>query len=766
MNKAFTFFILLMLVIPFFYSNSNTNINENGLNHNEPVRFVLPPSNVRHYANSVTLPQQGPFPVGIADYGLKNGVPYEYNTTGFEGIANITNITAGYFSAGSSYTGYGNYTLQLNTVVTGVNIKGDKNLVFWTQNVIFCNKTKINGVYYEDILFLDNIWNFSNSAGLLSNSSFYSSNGSVWQYNSMYYYYAQGPEYLATFPFTVSLSTVSGIVHGDSTVWFNYSLKSSKILNATTMAIVGNGTFVNGSFDRAVFNSSNNNVFPLYQVNGYSMNPIGLYYDSELVFGGPGGGAYVNMISSSGGLRLLYYNSYFKSFLPIVAAYNVGGDTGESATNINVKGVNYNGSPYGALSNLNTTYAYNLWNPYLTLNAKLSNNTWIIYGKVFPGTSAVYIHVILNTSLYDNITTINGYYSYNISKIAYKITVFANQTVNGYTILENTTSFLGEYGDLYVHIYPLNSTVYLNSTAYKAYNGYANISALPGEYLLNATSYGYYNYEKNVKVIVNQILYINVTLSPILGYINGTMNPANATLTINNQIIKISNGDFNTSLMFGKYYINASLQGYYKYSKIIYLSPGNKIFLNITLNLIVGWLICNVTPSNAVVKIDGKRIPFTGNINLTLRIGYHNMVVSSQGYYPYNHTILITMGNATNIEVSLIKIVGWLVINVVPQNSTVYLNTTNVLLYKGFANITLVPGKYFINISYPGYQTLSKVINIRGGSVEYLNVSLSKNILEGLYNNGIVYTGVAVVIAIIAIGGLIVFKRWKDKPKT
>jgi hypothetical protein len=724
----------------------------------------LPPSDVRHYASPVTLPQQGPFPVGIADYGLRNGIRYAYNTTGFEGIANITNITAGYFSDGGSYTGYGNYTLQLNTVVTKVNINGDKNLVFWTQNVILCNKTRINGVYYEDILFMDNIWNFSNSAELLSNSSFYSSNGSVWQYQGRYFYYAQGPEYLATFPFTVSLSTVSGIVHGDSTVWFNYSLKSSKILNATTLRIVGNGTFVNGSFDRAVFNSTNNNVLPLYEVNGYNYNPIDLYYDSELVFGGPGGGAYVNMINSSGGLRLLYYNSHFKSFLPIVSAYNVGGDTAEGATDINVKGVNSKGSPFGALGNLNTTYAYNLWNPYLTLNTKLNNNTWIIYGKVFPGTSAVYIHVISNTSLYDNVTTNDGYYSYNISKIAYKITVFVNQTVNGYPILENTTSFLGKYGDLYVHIYPINATIYLNSTAYRAYNGYANISALPGEYLMNATSYGYYNYEKNVEVIVNHTIYINLTLSPILGYINGTIHPVNATLMINNQLIKISNGNFSDSLMFGKYYINASLQGYYKYSKIIYLSPGNKMFLNVTLNLIVGWLVCNITPSNAVVKIDGKQIEFTGDINLTLRIGYHNMLVSYQGYYPYNHTILITMGNTTSVDVSLIKIVGWLVINVVPQNSTVYLNTTSVVLYKGFANITLVPGKYFINISYTGYQTLSKVINIKGGSVEYLNVTLSKNSLLSLYSNAIEYTGVAVVIAIIAVVGDIVFKR-KQKHK-
>ncbi|MGC8656753.1 MAG: thermopsin family protease [Thermoplasmata archaeon] len=765
MNKFFTFFILLILVIPVFYSYPNTNNNANVLNNKTQVRFVLPPSDVRHYANPVLLPSQGPFPVGVADYGLRGGTPYAYNTTGFEGIANITNITAGYFSAGSSYTGYGNYTLQLNTVVTRVNINGDRNLVFWTQNVIFCNKTRINGVYYEDILFMDNIWNFSNSAGLLSNSSFYSSNGSVWQYQGMYYYYAQGPEYLATFPFTVSLSTVSGMVHGDSTVWFNYSLKSSKILNATTLGVVGNGTFVNGSFDRAVFNSTNNSVFPLYEVNGYNYNPIGLYYDSELVFGGPGGGAYVNMVNSSGGLRLLYYNSRFKSFLPVVSSYNVGGDTAEAATDINVKGVNANGSPYGSLGNLNTTYAYNLWRPYLTLNTKLGNNTWIIYGKVFPGTSAVYIHVISNTSLYANITTINGYYSYNISRIAYMITVFVNQTVNGYTILENTTSFLGEYGDLYVHIYPLNATIYLNSTPYRAYNGYANISALPGVYLMNATSYGYHNYEKNVKIIVNQTVYMNVTLSPVLGYINGTVDPINATLTINSQIIKIFNGNFSDPLMFGKYYVNASLQGYYKYSKIIYLSPGNKIFLNVTLNLIVGWLVCNVTPSNAVVRIDGRQIAFTGNINLTLKTGYHNLMVSLQGYYPYNHTILITMGNTTSVDISLIKIVGWLVINVVPQNSTVYLNTTRVVLYKGFANITLVPGKYFINISYLGYQTLSKVIIIRGGSVEYLNVTLPKNSLEGLYNNAIEYSGIAVVIAIIAVVGLMVFKRRKNRTK-
>jgi thermopsin len=280
-----------------------------------------------------------PAPVGVAYYGLSGtgtGSPVAtiLNTTAVQGTVD-TNAT-GIVGLDLYQSSPDSYGIQLNSVLTNVTLFGHDGFSFWTQNVV---------EYYPAsgfMVIITNIWNFS--GGAYSGHEFYQ-HGPLGTnaYGELGYYYAElvvpFPVY---YPFNLTLTMNSGINGGRDNMSFSDSLVSPTIPSEDFSA---------ANWDYAIFNSTNL-AFPgpltnpsNYTANGESYNPIGLTNDFELDICGPGGGSQVDLGAADATLGLSYLSG--ASFVAVPAAYNYGGETGETATGANVAWSNAPGGPGG-----------------------------------------------------------------------------------------------------------------------------------------------------------------------------------------------------------------------------------------------------------------------------------------------------------------------------------------------------------------------------------------------------------------------------------
>jgi len=295
-----------------------------------------------------------PAPMGIGDFGLGTS-PYTYNSSHFEGsltlnAANGTYPGAYYFitppgATGGSYNSPYYLGIQLNTVTTNVSVPGNNQTAFWTQNVVTLNG---NWVQFED-----NVWNFSNTHGLLLPGSILSGNGN---YVAPSYYYDYGPAVPLTFPVTIDLYNNVSVVNHMDQVTFGYRVVDSK------------GAF-QGVYDTVVFNNIwaplNPEYKPAFQVSGQYTTPLGLDYDAELIFGGPGGGSNAVLNNLSGTETLQYSNQASGGWTSVPSAYDFGTDTGETAI-----GVAETWTPGGTVGlSAGPSLLYGLWNsvPYTSV---------------------------------------------------------------------------------------------------------------------------------------------------------------------------------------------------------------------------------------------------------------------------------------------------------------------------------------------------------------------------------------------------------------
>jgi hypothetical protein len=287
-----------------------------------------------------------PAPMGIGDFGLGSGSPYTYYTPHFAGslTLNASNATypgAYYFisppgSTNGSYNTPYEYGIQLNTVLNNISIPGNDQSSWWTQNVVALDGNQLQ--------FEDNVWNFTGQ--YLEPGSIYSGNG-VQVLPTFYYDY--GPVLKLTFPVTINLYNNVSVLNGRDQVTFGYRVVDSA------------GTF-QGVYDTVAFNNTGAPAsppfLPEFEVSGTTPTPIGLLYDSELIFGGPGGGSNAVFNNLSGTESLSYSNQSSGGWTSVPSAYDFGGDTGETAI-----GVAETWSPGGTVGlSAGPSLLYGLWN--------------------------------------------------------------------------------------------------------------------------------------------------------------------------------------------------------------------------------------------------------------------------------------------------------------------------------------------------------------------------------------------------------------------
>jgi hypothetical protein len=313
--------------------------------------------------NPLNFYQHEPAPVGIADFGIgANGAPYSYNTTSFLGSISILRLEVNSTATGTAAVGLANTTVgnsaPVQTVgntflpVDALGITFQLNVVlafedsgqqyaYWIQDVAgltpgpcYSTNPVINftdyfvgctGLTADDnstagsISFEDNVWNFSAPDASMESSTI-SGNGSVSSFDGIGYYAASASETAPGNDVTINYPT-------DVQFRVDSLLTAAHIPEVVFQYSDGSGwqTFDNPTFPFATDVTTDNG----YEVNGYTYNPEGLYYDAELTMGGAGDGTYSGMGPATNlYMTESYYNGHNYEAIP--SAYNFGSDTAES----------------------------------------------------------------------------------------------------------------------------------------------------------------------------------------------------------------------------------------------------------------------------------------------------------------------------------------------------------------------------------------------------------------------------------------------------
>jgi thermopsin len=262
-----------------------------------------------------------PAPMGLGDFGIQqsgsSNVGTVTYTSSIAGAATLDAVNPLYVTSSAP----DEFTIQLNTVLTNVDILGNTNYDFWIQNV---------PVYAADsgtLSFENNIWNFSSPATFMGYNAIYSGNGFVYGGEV---YIASGPTYTNVHtPFTVEVYNNASIMNDRPTVFFNYTITES------------NGTRISGSYDQVEFNSTGTvpptapAPMPVFQIDGQTVDPTGfLLNDAEIMLGGPGGGSTTTLFNIAGSMGLWLLPNGTSTYKTVPSAYDFGTDTGETSEGI------------------------------------------------------------------------------------------------------------------------------------------------------------------------------------------------------------------------------------------------------------------------------------------------------------------------------------------------------------------------------------------------------------------------------------------------
>ncbi len=232
-------------------------------------------------------------PVGIVALGLsgtdKNWTIYTNSVLGVANISQLNGVsTIGYNHSGSS--------LQLNAIL--YSCINDVQKVYWLQDVARFDQ------YTNKLEFVENIWNFSNSKDIPSNTPI-SDN--------------QSKSILYELPLNLSLLiNVSNGVH-NTTVNFYYGIYNEASKHWNYM----------------LYKRVNTNNTPRSRiVIAPAITPANTYYDSEFVFAGPGSKSIEYFSVLNAHLSLFYLNSTSGNYVTFPEYFTKGLDTGEVSYNL------------------------------------------------------------------------------------------------------------------------------------------------------------------------------------------------------------------------------------------------------------------------------------------------------------------------------------------------------------------------------------------------------------------------------------------------
>jgi thermopsin len=248
--------------------------------------------------------------MGVADDGVdQSGNGYNYTTS--EWVGTFDPVGFGTYNGTLGSDEY-SASIQLNAMVV-FEVSG-VTYVYWTQDVATINSETMM------VAFSNNVWNAS-----APNSSMYSSSieGSGQVYTSStgvgFYEYGYGISVPLSTNYPIVFRMQVGAMNGEPSVAFGFTVSNQSAVIYDTVAF----PFAHTPIEYG----------PLYLVDGRTYTPSGLFFDAELIMGGPGNGASTTADDTlDTEMSIQYFNGH--NLETPANEFNYGSDTAETISGV------------------------------------------------------------------------------------------------------------------------------------------------------------------------------------------------------------------------------------------------------------------------------------------------------------------------------------------------------------------------------------------------------------------------------------------------
>ncbi|MFH0967373.1 MAG: PEGA domain-containing protein [Methanobacteriota archaeon] len=160
-------------------------------------------------------------------------------------------------------------------------------------------------------------------------------------------------------------------------------------------------------------------------------------------------------------------------------------------------------------------------------------------------------------------------------------------------------------------------------------------------------------------------------------------------------------------------------------------TPGITETVNATLLLLPpnGSISVTSSPTGAMVVLDGSGVQTTPYIFSEVTPGSHTIGISKDGYNPYSTSVTVSSGAQATVFAALSPVTssGSLTVSSDPSNALILLNNIAYGMTPAHFN-AIAAGTYNLQLVKPGYQTVSKTIDIIPGAETPVSISIPRRI--------------------------------------
>ncbi|MHB8351161.1 MAG: hypothetical protein ACYDFT_00455 [Thermoplasmata archaeon] len=300
---------------------------------------------------------------------------------------------------------------------------------------------------------------------------------------------------------------------------------------------------------------------------------------------------------------------------------------------------------------------------------------------------------------------------------------------------------------------------------------------------ISAGSY-YQTYSTTVPTARFGVVVVSAVLPRTTGWINGTVSPSAAAVTINGTTpTTIAPGVFSEVVPWGNYAIEGILAGYTPFFANVSVTPGHTTPVAVTVD--GGFIQVSVTPITAFVEVDGVLQTVNAGSFTTAQLpgGTHLVTATAPGYNLFKWDVVVVPGKTVSLTIKLTN-EGWINGTISPTSGHVQINQNYEIVnpLTGAFNVTEPAGKGLFNVSgsAAGYDSLSfTTVAVSPGNGTTVPLVLTKSTvtqqnctvtntcpiqkIKGSGSGGInaiyLYAAIAVIIILVAAVVIVMLSR-------
>lgn len=245
----------------------------------------------------------------------------------------------------------------------------------------------------------------------------------------------------------------------------------------------------------------------------------------------------------------------------------------------------------------------------------------------------------------------------------------------------------------------------------------------PGEHVVEANLKGYANEKKQLVLRFQQAERVHLILEPLVGVLRLKLNPADASVTLDEQKYGAISGEL--ELTAGLHKLQLHREGYKPVEQEIELPDDQPLELEVALEPITASLKVTSEPEGATVVIDSEVQGETPLVTEKLAYGVHRVQVILSGHSTFDETIKVEKEEEISRHAVLTELPGELIITTTPEGARLKVNgevkgeTPQILT-------ELRAGEYTVTLAKDGYKVMEKKFNVMAGESTDVKIELEE----------------------------------------